>query len=86
MKKQYPEILEHIIDKMFEISNHPVTYKSLLGRTDPWYTEYEMTKEQEQQWLDYSISYIRTEMKVPKYIAKNNMVFIHLTYGLKVKQ
>ena len=86
MKKQYPEILEHIIDKMFEISNHSITYKSLLGRTDPWYTQYEMTKEQEQQWLEYGISYIRSEMKLPKYIAKDKMAYIHIMYGLKVKE
>ena len=86
MKRQYTDVLEDIINKMFEISNHPVTYKSLLGRTDPWYTQYEMTKEQEQQWLEYGVSYIRTEMKVPKYIAKNTMANIHLLYGLKIKE
>ena len=35
-----------IINKMFEIAGHPVTYEDIKDRKDAWYQEWTMTTEQ----------------------------------------
>jgi hypothetical protein len=39
-------IVETLINKMFEIAGHPVTFEDISGRTDNWYQQWTMTEEQ----------------------------------------
>jgi len=40
------QVLIDLINKMFEIAGHEVTYNDIVGRTDQWYTEWTMTMDQ----------------------------------------
>ena len=83
MSRDHSKLVEKIINKMFELSGHDVQYQQLLGRTDDWYNQYTITEEKETEWIKFGVDAIRKDMKVPKYIAENEMRWIHVTYGLK---
>lgn len=79
-------IVEHLINKMFEIAGHDVKYEDLLDRKDDWYAQYTMTQEQYEVWREYSIKYIKKEKKVPMKYAEREFAWFNLSYGLKVEQ
>lgn len=83
MSKNYSYLVEILINKMFELSGHQVTYQDVLGRKDDWYNQYTMTKEQQKDWIEFGIGVIRKEMKVPKYRAKKEMDMVFINWGLK---
>ncbi len=39
-----------LINKMFEIAGHPVTFDDIKDRKDAWYTEWTMTVDQNDEW------------------------------------
>ena len=62
-KKEW--LIKMLIDEMFLIAGHPdVTYEDILGRKDPWYVEYTMTWDQNQQFKKAGIEIMRREMKL----------------------
>jgi predicted double-glycine peptidase len=77
------EIVQPIIDKMFEIAGYDICYNDIVHRQDEWYTEYTMTKAQEKEWLEWGADFIRNSNKWYKGMAEREMAMINLTYGLK---
>jgi len=50
MKKNKDEIIvETIINKMFEIAGHKVTFEDIKDRKDNWYQQWTMTEEQNKE-------------------------------------
>ena len=49
-KKQ--KMVVDMINKMFEIAGHPVTFDDVKDRKDNWYTQWTMTMEQNDEWND----------------------------------
>ncbi len=47
-----------IINKMFEIAGHPVTYEDIKDRKDAWYQEWTMTTEQNKEWQKWGKQYL----------------------------
>lgn len=86
MSKNYSYLVEILINKMFELSGHRVTYQDVLVRKDDWYNQYTITKDQEEEWIKFGIDVIRKEMKVPKYKAEREMGMVLLNWGLKCKE
>lgn len=75
-----------LINRMFEIAGHNVTFKDVEGRKDEWYLEYTMTEEQNKEWREWGEKFIKTQLRVKKESAKSEMAFFDLNYGLKIKQ
>lgn len=75
-----------IINKMFEFAGYEVTFDDIQHRTDKWFLDWKITIEQEQEWIEWSVEYLRKELKIPKYKAKREMLFIAMNFGLKTKQ
>ena len=46
MAKKKIDIAKTLIDKMFEIAGHQVTFEDIKDRKDNWYQQYTMTEEQ----------------------------------------
>jgi len=90
MKKSAQErdlIVETLINKMFEIAGHNVTYKDIIDRKDEWYREWTMTEEQEKEWVEWGTEHIHKVYKhFNKDIAKREMAMFNLAYGLKIKK
>lgn len=77
--------LEDIINKMFEIAGIDMDYKRLLPRKDQWYIEYQMTQEQNDEWIKWGAEYLYRNRVYTKGRAKKYMSSINFMYGLKIK-
>lgn len=75
--------VETLIDKMFEIAGHDVTFNDVKDRTDPWYQQWTMTVEQNEQWKAWGIEYLQKNLKLAKKSAEIEMGWVTLMWGLK---
>ena len=72
-----------LINQMFIIAGHDVTYDDVVGRTDDWYTQWTMTVEQSEEWKKWGENYLRKNLKLNKYLAEREMAMVNLMWGLK---
>jgi len=77
------QALEDILNKMFEIAGHKVTYEDIKGRQDDWYTQWTMSPEQNDEWQNWGVEYLRKNLKFNKKVAQTEMAWISLMWGLK---
>lgn len=75
--------LVDVINKMFEIAGHDVTYDDIKDRKDNWFQEWTMTYEQGDQWKQFGISELKKRLKLNHHLAEREMGMINLMYGLK---
>jgi hypothetical protein len=85
MKDKKQILVETLLNKMFEIAGHQVTYDDIKDRKDEWYREYTMTEEQSKEWCDWGEKYIKKTLKFPKTLARREMIMFDLNYGLTIK-
>ena len=83
MKKK-TNILKEVIDKMFEISGHPLKYENVTGRTDNWFQQYTMTEAQNKEWQEWGTNFIAKKGRYNKKLASLEMGMIGLYIGLKI--
>jgi hypothetical protein len=79
-------IVETLINKMFEVAGHNVTFEDIKGRTDNWYQQWTMTEEQNQEWREWGIKYLKKQKGLFKHFAEREMAMFDLMYGLKTEQ
>ena len=72
-----------LINKMFEIAGHQVTYDDIKDRKDDWYTKWTMSPEQNTEWQDWGAEYLRKNLKLNKKTAETEMGWVSLMWGLK---
>lgn len=77
------QFIVDVINKMFEIAGHKVTYNDIKGRKDDWYTQWTMTTAQNDEWNEWGVSEIRKRFRYNKEWAKKEMGMITLMWGLK---
>lgn len=82
MTKQ-EKAVQDLINKMFELAGHDVKYEDIKDREDAWYTDWTMTVEQHEQWMEWGAAYLRKELRIRKEAAKKQMSWFALNYGLK---
>jgi hypothetical protein len=72
-----------LINKMFEIAGHNVTYNDIKDRKDNWFQEWTMTYEEGEQFKQWGIIEIKKRLKLNQHLAEREMEMINLMYGLK---
>lgn len=72
-----------IINQMFVIAGHEVTYEDIKGRKDDWFTQWTMTTAQADEWKAWGIAYLRKNLKMSKVLAEKEMTWFNLQWGLK---
>lgn len=72
-----------LINKMFEIAGHSVTYIDVKDRKDEWYTDWTMTMEQNDEWKKWGKKYLMKELRMYAKMAEKEMSMISLMWGLK---
>jgi len=77
------EIVRTIINKMFEIAGHNVTYDDVKDRKDAWYTDWTMTVEQDEEWKKWMKEYFKKDCKYFAKIAEREAAMCSLNWGLK---
>jgi hypothetical protein len=73
-----------LINKMFEIAGHDVTYKDVEGRQDDWYRQWTMTEAQNKEWKEWGAKFIKTQLRTNKESAQREMTWFDMCYGLKI--
>ena len=72
-----------LINQMFIIAGHDVTYDDIAGRKDDWYAQWTMTVAQAEEWKKWGENYLRKNLKLNKYMAEREMAMVNLMWGLK---
>ena len=86
MRKRRPtsdDIVKTVINKMFEIAGHDVTYDDIKDRKDDWWTDWTMTVEQNEEWKAWMINYFTKECRRLPKIAEREAAMVSLNWGLK---
>ena len=47
-----------LINEMFKIAGHTITYDDVKDRKDSWFTEYTMTEKQYDKWKNFGVKYL----------------------------
>lgn len=79
-------VLKTLINKMFKIAGHNVTYDDIVNRKDDWYNEYTMTQEQNEKWMNWGKKFLVYKGDMDEFSANKQMQMINLSYGLKTKE
>jgi hypothetical protein len=80
------DIIKELIDAMFLIAGHDVTFEDVKGRKDKWYEQWTMTAEQEQKWMEHMIKYFRKHRGLTARYAQTAASMFNLMWGLKVER
>ena len=71
-----------IINKMFEIAGHDVTYDDIVG-VDKWYDKYTMTFEQGEELKKWGKQYLMKELKMREVYAQKEIQWFNAMWGLR---
>ena len=77
------QALIDLLNQMFIIAGHNVTYEDIKGRKDNWWTEWTMTMAQADEWKAWGVDYLRKNLKLNKVLAEKEMQWVNLQWGLK---
>jgi len=72
--------LQNLINKMFEIAGHQITYDDIKDRKDDWYSQWTMTTEQNEQWKKWGIAEIKKQFRYNTLTAEREMGMISLMW------
>ena len=75
--------IKDVINKMFEIAGHSITFDDIKDRKDDWFTQWTMTMEQNEEWKEWGIKEIVKRFRCNKKYAETQMGMISLNWGLK---
>jgi len=78
------QLYKDIINKMFEIAGHDVTYDDVINRKDEWFLQYTMTTDQQSEWIEWSENYLRKKTNMSKYAINITMQWLILDVSLLV--
>jgi len=77
------QALIDLINEMFRIAGHAVTFEDIKDRKDDWYTQWTMTMAQNDEWQQWGKKYLQKTLRTPAKLAEREMQWISLQYGLK---
>jgi hypothetical protein len=79
-------IVHNILEKMFSLSNPSITFKQATEqRPNDWFSYFEMTQQQRDEWIKWSLDYIKRKKRYSMVKCKKEMMWIEFNYGLKLK-
>ena len=78
------DMVKDIINTMFIIAGHNVSYEDIKDRKDQWYYDWTMTPEQEAKWMEWMVGYLRKNRSLTVRYAQISASMYNLMWGLKV--
>ena len=82
-EQKLQQAVADLINQMFTIAGHSVTYDEIKDRKDAWYAEWNMTFAQAEEWKAWGVAYLRKNLKMRKRQAETEMMWVNLQWGLK---
>ena len=70
-----------LINKMFEIAGHDVTYNDIVG-VDKWFNKYTMTVEQGEEFKKWGKKYLMKNLQMRADAAEKEMMWFNVMWGL----
>lgn len=77
------QIAKDLINQMFTIAGHKVTYVDVINRIDNWWLEWTMTEIQCNEWKSWGEKHLIKKLKFTKVKAKQYMNMFNFKFGLK---
>jgi hypothetical protein len=75
-----------LINQMFIMAGHDVTYDDIKDRKDAWFTDWTMTEQQYEDWKKWGEHYLRKNLKLTAVLAEKQMIWVGLQWGLKFEK
>lgn len=82
-KEKLDKSIIDLINEMFRIAGHEVTYEDIKDRKDDWYTQWTMTMAQNDEWKSWGKTYLIKNLKLNTKYAEREMAMVSLMWGLK---
>jgi hypothetical protein len=76
------EAYKTIIDEMFKIAGHDVTFDDIKNRKDDWYNQWTMTEYQFMEWTTWGQDYIKKTFRCNKTIAKMTNISVRPNFPM----
>ena len=81
-QKQEKAVMD-LINEMFRIAGHEVSFEDIKDRKDNWFQEWTMTMAQNEEWQAWGKKYLQTNLRERAKSAERQMQWFSLQYGLK---
>lgn len=78
------QMVVDMINEMFKIAGHDVTYDDVKDRKDNWFEQWTMTEAQYDEWKIWGKKYLQKKFRMHAKIAERQMEMIGLMWGLKI--
>jgi hypothetical protein len=85
-QEKWQVALETLINKMFEIAGHEVTFNDIIDRKDNWFQDWTMTPDQNTEWCKWGKKYLMKYMRLHAKTSETQMAMISLNWGLKLSE
>jgi hypothetical protein len=83
-QEKIEKMVVDIINEMFRIAGHEVTYNDIKDRKDNWFSQWTMTEAQNDEWIKWGKKYIQKNLNMYARQAEKEMLWINLMWGLKL--
>jgi hypothetical protein len=83
-QEKIDQAIVDLINEMFKIAGHDVTYDDIKDRKDDWFQQWTMTEAQHDEWMKWGKKYIKKKLSMLAYRAEKEMGWISLMWGLKL--
>ena len=82
-EEKWNQAVIDLINQMFIIAGHDVTYYDIQDRQDAWYADWTMTMEQNEEWKLWGKKYLMKKLGLYAKSAEKEMMWVSLMWGLK---
>jgi hypothetical protein len=82
-EQKWNKAVVDLINEMFIMAGHEVTYDDIKDRKDNWFWEWTMTMQQYEDWKVWGKKYIMKNLRLRAKAAEREMMWVGLQWGLK---
>jgi hypothetical protein len=85
-KEKEEQTVIDVINEMFKIAGHDVSYDDVKGRKDAWFNDWTITEDQYHEWLKWGKKYLQKNLRMYANMAEREMAMMGLMWGLKFER
>jgi len=83
-RQRWEKAVPDLINEMFRIAEHEVTFDDVKERKDAWFTDWTMTVAQNDEWCRWGKKYLQKNLRMGAKMAEREMRMVSLMWGLKL--
>jgi hypothetical protein len=82
-EQKWDQAVVDLINEMFKIAGHNVTYNDVKDRKDNWFNDWTMTVDQYNEWRMWGKKYLQKKLNLYAKQAEKEMFWVGLMWGLE---